>query len=205
MCGGLGIGAAHFGSCLVGCEHPLDASAGRIALLLPCGGLGDEARVAVDAPVETLAARTPISISTHVEPAGMFGDVVELQSAQHPSASSPEGLIERAAEWVYRLSSTTRCVPPWSFHYVPKHASWLNMVEIEIGVLARQCLDRRIDSYTRLVAETAAWQKQRNAARARIKWMFTTDKARAKWAAPYPKPAATSARSQRVKSSVTRY
>ena len=72
------------------------------------------------------------------------------------------------------------------FHYVPKHASWLNMVEIEIGVLARQCLDRRIDSYARLVAETAAWQKRRNAERARIKWMFTTERARTKWAAPIP-------------------
>jgi hypothetical protein len=61
---------------------------------------------------------------------------------------------------------------------VPKHASWLNMVEIEIGVLARQCLDRRIDSYARLRAETAAWEKRRNADRARIKWMFTTKKAR---------------------------
>src|ERR1700745_4264278 len=43
------------------------------------------------------------------------------------------------------------------FHYVPKHASWLNMVEIEIGVLAAQCLDRRIGSIERLTAETAAW------------------------------------------------
>jgi hypothetical protein len=63
------------------------------------------------------------------------------------------------------------------FHYVPKHASWLNMVEIEIGILASQCLDRRIESYARLVAETAAWEKRRNAERARIKWMFTTEKA----------------------------
>jgi len=62
------------------------------------------------------------------------------------------------------------------FHYVPKHASWLNMVEIEIGVLASQRLDRRIESYTRLVAEPAAWEKQCNAARSRIKWMFTTEK-----------------------------
>jgi transposase len=74
------------------------------------------------------------------------------------------------------------------FHYVPKHASWLNMVEIEIGVLARQCLDRRIDSYARLLAETAAWEKRRNADRARIKWMFTTKKARAKMGRVYPSP-----------------
>ena len=45
------------------------------------------------------------------------------------------------------------------FHYVPKHASWLNMVEIEIGVLAGQCLDRRVESYPRLIAEVAAWEK----------------------------------------------
>ena len=91
------------------------------------------------------------------------------------------------------------------FHYVPKHASWLNMVEIEIGVLARQCLDQRIDSFARLVAETAAWQKRRNAERARIKWMFTTEKARAKIGRAYPKPAATSIQVQRVKTSVSRY
>jgi transposase len=91
------------------------------------------------------------------------------------------------------------------FHYVPKHASWLNMVEIEIGVLVGQCLDRRIDSYARLVAETNAWQKRRNAERARIKWMFTTEKARAKMGRAYPKPAAKSGRAQRVKTSVTSY
>ena len=60
------------------------------------------------------------------------------------------------------------------FHYVPKHASWLNMVEIEIGVLRSQCLDRRIATQERLVSEIAAWERQRNASGARIKWMFTT-------------------------------
>lgn len=72
------------------------------------------------------------------------------------------------------------------FHYVPKHASWLNMVEIEIGVLRSQCLDRRIDSQQCLIAEIAAWQRQRNAAGAQIKWLFTTDKARAKMGRAYP-------------------
>ena len=90
------------------------------------------------------------------------------------------------------------------FHYVPKHASWLNMVEIEIGVLATQCLDRRIESFARLVAETAAWERQRNAAHARISWMFTTEKARGKMGRAYPMPAVPSGHSQRVKTSVTR-
>ena len=72
------------------------------------------------------------------------------------------------------------------FHFVPKHASWLNMVEIEIGVLRSQCLDRRIATQQQLKSEIAAWERQRNVAKARIKWMFTTDKARAKMGRAYP-------------------
>jgi transposase len=72
------------------------------------------------------------------------------------------------------------------FHYTPKHASWLNMVEIEIGVLRGQCLARRIDDPKRLRREISAWERQRNAARSRIKWMFTTEKARAKMGRAYP-------------------
>ena len=60
------------------------------------------------------------------------------------------------------------------------------MVEIEIGVLRGQCLDRRIDEKDRLVAEIAAWERQRNASGARVKWMFTTERARAKLARAYP-------------------
>jgi len=85
------------------------------------------------------------------------------------------------------------------FHPTPKHASWLNMVEIEIGVLRRQCLDRRIDNPETLKAEIAAWERQRNESAAKIKWMFTTEKARAKLARAYPTPG------QRVIISVQRY
>jgi hypothetical protein len=74
------------------------------------------------------------------------------------------------------------------FHYTPKHASWLNMVEIEIGVLRGQCLDRRIGERQTLVAEVKAWQQQRNAAGARINWMFTTERARNKLTRVYPNP-----------------
>ncbi|MDH2357322.1 IS630 family transposase [Bradyrhizobium sp. SSUT112] len=91
------------------------------------------------------------------------------------------------------------------FHYTPKHASWLNMVEIEIGVLRGQCLDRRIDDPKRLRREIAAWERKRNADRARVKWMFTTEKARAKMARAYPRPSAKSGQFQRVKTSVPRY
>src|SRR3546814_6418387 len=73
-------------------------------------------------------------------------------------------------------------------HFTAKHASWLNMAEIEIGVLTGQCLDRRIDNRPRHEREIAAWQAQRNATGARVKWMFPTDYARAKIGRAYPKP-----------------
>ena len=72
------------------------------------------------------------------------------------------------------------------FHYTPKHASWLNMVEIEIGVLRGQCLDRRIGTREGLVSEIKAWERQRNSSGARVKWKFTTQKARDKMARAYP-------------------
>lgn len=72
------------------------------------------------------------------------------------------------------------------FHYVPKHASWLNMVEIEIGVLARQCLDRRIPDQETLRQEVKAWQRRRNAAGERIHWMFGIEQARTKLGRVYP-------------------
>ena len=59
-------------------------------------------------------------------------------------------------------------------HYTPKHGSWLNMAEIELGVLARQCLDRRIGALEILEQETQAWQAQRNREAIRVDWRFTT-------------------------------
>lgn len=71
------------------------------------------------------------------------------------------------------------------FHYTPKHASWLNMVEIEIGVLRLQCLDRRIAERAELEAEIAMWERRRNANQDKIQWMFTCDQAREKLAHVY--------------------
>ena len=97
------------------------------------------------------------------------------------STHSPGALYEAFAP-----AEARRILRRLEFHYTPKHASWLNMVEIEIGVLRGQCLDRRIDDAKWLHREIAAWERQRNTERARIKWMFTTDKARAKMGHAYP-------------------
>ena len=71
-------------------------------------------------------------------------------------------------------------------HYTPKHGSWLNMAEIELGVISRQCLDRRIPDKTTLKNEIAAWEQRRNSAEAKIDWRFTTDDSRIKLKRLYP-------------------
>lgn len=71
------------------------------------------------------------------------------------------------------------------FHYTPKHASWLNMAEIEIGILDRQCLDRRLPNRAVLAAEVDAWQLRRNAEQRGIAWSFTRQDADQKMARHY--------------------
>jgi len=71
-------------------------------------------------------------------------------------------------------------------HYTPKHGSWLNMAEIEIGVLSRQCLSQYIESKEQMISEVGAWQQQRNYAEATVDWQFTTADARIKLKKLYP-------------------
>jgi transposase len=86
----------------------------------------------------------------------------------------------------FPASEARRMLRRLEFHYTPTHASWLNMVEIEISVLASQCLDRRIPDRATLEREVAAWQTRRDKSGDRIKWMFSVDRARSKMAKAYP-------------------
>jgi transposase len=97
------------------------------------------------------------------------------------SAHSAGALYKRFAP-----DEARRILNRLEFHFTPKHASWLNMVEIEIGVMVQQCLDRRIPDKDTLVAEIAGWERRRNAERAKIKWLFTVDRARQKLGRAYP-------------------
>ncbi len=117
----------------------------------------------------------------------------ELVDVHYPDAACirvvQDNLSTHSAGSLYEAfapAEARRILRRLEFHYTPKHASWLNMVEIEIGVLRGQCLDRRIDDPNWLRREIDAWERQRNAACARINWMFTTDKARAKMGRAYP-------------------
>ena len=71
-------------------------------------------------------------------------------------------------------------------HYTPKHGSWLNIAEIEIGVLSRQCLSRYIPTRAKMRSEVAAWQQKRNQAKVTVNWQFTTTDARIKLRKLYP-------------------
>jgi len=73
-----------------------------------------------------------------------------------------------------------------TIHYTPRNGSWLNVAEIELSVLQKQCLERRIGSVQELLNETAAWQRERNIAASRVRWRFTTADARTKLHRLYP-------------------
>ena len=113
---------------------------------------------------------------THYADADLIRVVLDNLSTHNPGALYETFPPPEAHRILQRLE----------FHYTPKHASWLNMVEIEIGVLRGQCLDRRIGEREVLIAQIEAWQRQRNASGASVNWKFTTQKARHKLARAYP-------------------
>jgi hypothetical protein len=88
---------------------------------------------------------------------------------------------------VFEPSEARRLVERFEFHYTPKHGSWLNMAEIELSALVRQCLDRRIPDKERMIQEVKAWQDQRNSEVVKVHWQFTTADARVKLKSLYPK------------------
>lgn len=119
--------------------------------------------------------------------------IKELLEAHYPLAEklvlvmdnlnthTPAALYE-----VFTPQEARRLAQRLEIHYTPKHGSWLDMAEIELSVLSRQCLDRRLPCLTRLEQEVAAWQQRRNAQGSAIDWRFTTADARIKLRHLYP-------------------
>ena len=131
---------------------------------------------------------------TDTRAAGDFAECMrDLVDQHYPDAERIrvvlDNLSTHTAKSVYETfpaEEARRIMRRLEFHYTPKHASWLNMVEIEIGVMVGQCLDRRIPERAMLVSEIAAWEQRRNAERAQIRWLFTVERARHKLARSYP-------------------
>jgi hypothetical protein len=127
--------------------------------------------------------------TVHYPEASTIRVVLDNLSAHKPAALYEAFPAEQARALLRRLE----------FHFVPKHASWLNMVEIENGILVRQCLDRRIPDRATLAAEVAAWERHRNAEGARVRWLFDVTRAREKLGRVYRKPQNTQTSAQPVK------
>jgi len=94
---------------------------------------------------------------------------------------SPGSLYE-----AFEPAEAQRIADRLEIHHTPKHGSWLNMAEIELGVLSRQCLDRRIPDSVALQGYVAAWQTKRNQCQVKVDWQFTTADARIKLKQLYP-------------------
>jgi hypothetical protein len=86
----------------------------------------------------------------------------------------------------FEPAEAKRIADKLEIHYTPKHGSWLDMAEIELGILSRQCLDRRIEDIEKLTNEVAAWERQRNRSSVKVDWRFTTADARVKLKRLYP-------------------
>ena len=97
------------------------------------------------------------------------------------STHSPAALYE-----AFEPAEARRLAQRFEWHYTPKHGSWLNVAEMELSALARQCLDRRIPDAATLRREVAAWERERNAATVKVDWQFTAADARVKLKKLYP-------------------
>jgi hypothetical protein len=132
---------------------------------------------------------------TKADFAGWLKDVVDVH---YPTAEVIRLVVDNlnthtpaALYEAFAPAEAHRIARKLEWHYTPKHGSWLNMVEIELSVLAAQCLDRRLPDLATLERATAAYAERRNAAHATIHWRFTTADARTKLDHLYPIPQPT--------------
>lgn len=142
---------------------------------------------------EPLQGERQVDVTEHrtrIDWAQAIKDLVDVQHADAEvivlvldqlNTHTPASLYE-----AFPPAEARRITKRLEIHYTPKHGSWLNTAEIELSVLARQCLDRRIPDLTTLRTEVAAWEARRNARHGTVDWRFTTDDARIKLKRLYP-------------------
>ena len=142
---------------------------------------------------EPLAGRRWVAVTEHRTKTDWAHQIQRLVDDHYPEAErivlvmdnlnthTPAALYE-----AFPPAEAKRLADKLEIHYTPKHGSWLNIAEIELSVLSRQCLDRRVPDFATLAAEVAAWQDQRNTAGDTVDWRFTTADARIKLKRLYP-------------------
>lgn len=142
---------------------------------------------------EPLAGRRHVRVTDRRTKKDFAEAIKELADERYPDAEkivlvmdnlnthSPASLYE-----AFEPCEARRLVERLEIHYTPKHGSWLDMAEIELGILNRQCLNRRLDNATTLQSEVAAWENERNRRSSKVNWRFTTTDARVKLRRLYP-------------------
>lgn len=142
---------------------------------------------------EPLAGKRQIKITDSRKKTDFAQFVKELVDDHYPDANKivlvMDNLNTHNGSSFYETfepSEAKRILDKLEIHYTPKHGSWLNMAEIELSHLSRQCLDRRIPDKETFIRETTAWCKERNESNSTIDWQFTADDARIKLKRLYP-------------------
>ena len=142
---------------------------------------------------EPLKARRHVKVTDRRTRKDFAECIRELVDVHYPDAEKivlvMDNLNTHSAGSLYEAFEPTearRLAGKLEIHYTPKHGSWLNMAEIEIGVLSRQCLSRHIPTKGQMISEVAAWEQKRNRADSTVDWQFTTVDARVKLKRLYP-------------------
>jgi hypothetical protein len=142
---------------------------------------------------EPLRGRRWVTVTDQRTKVDWAHQIKELVDVRYPDAErivlvmdnlnthSPASLYE-----AFPPAEAKRLADKLEIHPTPKHGSWLNVAEIELSVLSRQCLDRRLPDFATLETEVAAWQDRRNASATTVDWRFTTTDARIKLKRLYP-------------------
>jgi hypothetical protein len=140
---------------------------------------------------EPLTGKRFIQVVKHRTKA-VYARFMKLLAQQYPDAESiqlvQDNLNTHTAGSFYSVFSPQEAFELariFEYHFTPIKGSWLNMVEIEISALSRQCLDRRIGDMGKLAYEVSAWERERNRTKATVRWQFTKEKARDKFQRHY--------------------
>jgi len=142
---------------------------------------------------EPFAGRRHVAITDRRTKDDWAVKIKQLADVQYPQAEKivlvMDNLNTHTGASLYEVfepAEARRILNRLEMHYTPKHGSWLNIAEIELSILTRQCLQRRIPDKLTLTREVAAWEQRRNSSKAKVDWRFTTDDARIKLKRLYP-------------------
>ena len=152
-----------------------------------------EGTCSIFAFIEPLAGRHHVDVQEHRTAVDWAYQIKYLVDVMYPDAERIILVMDNLN--IHKPSSLYKAFPPaearriikkLEIHYTPKHGSWLDIAEIELNVMTRQCLSRRIDNIETLRKELTAWEFERNDQAAKVNWQFRTEDARIKLVSLYP-------------------